>query len=169
MTPTPQPYDPRDMGRSFKELDVAFEQADFRIQWKWGKLPTSFETVGDVLRFDRGIFGFHVLYYHPEDVGYFDISEGIDHYASYNAGTRLLQLYPETLVLEEHEVSSPEGVSQLLKKLAREPYQVAFNRDVQRWCRVLQVPTENETLSLPLTSQCSELVRGRLSLKRHKK
>ena len=62
------------------------------------------ERACDVFLRTWGVYLLHTLYYDARDVEYIDAAndfvEGIHHYATYNAGTKLLQLNPEILILE---------------------------------------------------------------------
>lgn len=60
---------------------------------KWKKREQQL-AASDVFKMTDGIYIIHALYYHAEDIDYKD-AEAIDHYMAYNAGTRMLFLYPE--------------------------------------------------------------------------
>ena len=46
------------------------------------------------MRSDIGFYGIFCMHYHAEDID-FECAEGIPHFISYNAGTRVLNTYPE--------------------------------------------------------------------------
>ena len=46
-----------------------------------------------------GVYGILCSHYHPEDMDFPEQSEPILHYITYNAGTRVLNTYPEVRVL----------------------------------------------------------------------
>mmetsp|Transcript_20505 Transcript_20505/g.51180 ORF Transcript_20505/g.51180 Transcript_20505/m.51180 type:complete len:360 (+) Transcript_20505:77-1156(+) len=52
------------------------------------------DSAVDVFSKKEGVYIIHSYYHHPEDVG-FSHAEPIHHYIVYNAGTRVLFLYPE--------------------------------------------------------------------------
>ena len=42
-----------------------------------------------------GVYGILCNHYHPEDIEFPELAEGIPHFITYNAGTRVLYTYPE--------------------------------------------------------------------------
>jgi hypothetical protein len=104
----------------------------------------------DVFTQPRGVYIIHCRWYHHEDWED-DHAEGIDHYVTYNAGTRLLQMYPEAMVLAQADVDDTPA---LLKALAAPPYQLRFHaKDGGRLCRRLALRVSHvdalATMALP--------------------
>lgn len=109
-------------------------------------VPRAFNSCDTIFTATSGIYLIHCWHYHPEDIVMVAPNgtpsaevEGISHYISYNAGTRLLQIYPEMLVLEQADVRDP---SALLARLREHPYLVALDtrpNSAKRWVRQLMV------------------------------
>ena len=103
-----------------------------------------------VFRKSAGIFFISAAVFHAEDVD-FDGAESIKHYIVYNAGTRVLYLYPEVLVLHQNDV---DNVDIFLKTLLAPPYLTkvldtpgSFTRYVRR----LFVLQHEDSRKLPLS------------------
>jgi hypothetical protein len=86
-----------------------------------------------------GIYIIHANHYSVEDMENTDLIEGIGHYIVYNAGTRVLFLNPEVVVLEDTDFADIIG---FLKKMERSPMllriPISFhvNRFVRKLCYV---------------------------------
>ena len=76
--------------------------------------------VCDVFRQSSGIFLIHCEVVHAED---FDVEdcESVPHYIVYNAGTRVLFLYPEVLVILDEDI---QDVPAFLARIREPPYLV---------------------------------------------
>lgn len=73
----------------------------------------------DVFHKASGIFVIYTDHYTAEDMENPDIAEGVGHYIVYNAGTRVLFLNPEVIVLDEEDFAN---IFFFLKKIERAPY-----------------------------------------------
>ena len=73
------------------------------------------ETIYDLFKVQFGMFVIFCYVYHNEDI---DVpqkdTEGVPHYIVWNATIGLLQLYPETIVLEDEDRHSPSAIADLL-------------------------------------------------------
>lgn len=91
---------PKEEGHSFAVINSLLQSS-----WGYGRLfvllkevdGTQFDSAVDVFKKKEGVYIIHSLYFHQEDVG-FSHAEPIHHYIVYNAGTRVLFLYPEVQV-----------------------------------------------------------------------
>ena len=88
-------------------------------------VKTSIASQADVFKQTRGVFVMHINHYHEEDIDASRYAEAIPHYITYNAGTRLLQTYPEVLILDDDEVNDP---SILMGKLEKPPFLLKCER-----------------------------------------
>lgn len=83
-------------GLSFKNLNEVLKGSEGLgrnfILTKWLKRERL--AASDVFKMTDGIYIIHSYYYHPEDVDV-EGAEAINHYITYNAGTRMLFLFPE--------------------------------------------------------------------------
>ena len=78
--------------------------------------------VCEVFRQSSGIFLIHCEVVHAEDFDVEDrLTESVPHYIVYNAGTRVLFLYPEVLVIKEEDI---RDVSAFLARMREPPYLV---------------------------------------------
>jgi len=69
------------------------------------RLVRSLDKACDVFLRTWGVYVVHTLYYDARDIDVIDTyGEGIHHYATYNAGTKLLQLNPEVLILMVRDI-----------------------------------------------------------------
>ena len=127
-------------------------------------------AASDVFKMTDGINIIHTYYYHPGDVDVED-AEAINHYITYNAGTRMLFLFPEVrayahihmlarshtlstftqvLVLEDSDI---EDIPAFVAKLRQVPFQTRINTDAGSFVRKVRrlfVHNRKEALSLPL-------------------
>ena len=126
-------------GADFNLLNKALEMAEGRGSAFLLRKPAArLASVLDVFTTNFGCWAIFCLHYHAEDMGLTsrDGAEGIGHYIFYNAGTRMLQTYPEVLVLEQAEVDNPKLV---YKKLMEEPYLLKLDIGPQGHSTVRQV------------------------------
>lgn len=83
-------------GLSFTDLNEMLANSERLGQLfslvKWSKKTKL--AASDVFTMKDGIYIVHSYYYHSDDID-FKYAEAIDHYIVYNAGTRVLFLYPE--------------------------------------------------------------------------
>ena len=78
--------------------------------------------VCDVFRQSSGIFLIHCEVVHAEDFELEDrLTESVPHYIVYNAGTRVLFLYPEVLVIKDEDI---QDVPAFLARIREPPYLV---------------------------------------------
>ena len=90
---------PASRGMSFSELNTDLLQC--QGAGKWFTLVNSRahlqRAVCDVFGLPYGVFIIHAYYFHPEDadLNFPEAPEAINHQLVYNAGTRVLFLYPE--------------------------------------------------------------------------
>ena len=66
-----------------------------------------------------------------------DVIEGIGHYIVYNAGTRVLFLNPEVVVLEDEDLADIDAFSKKMERspiLLRIPISFFVNRFVHKLC-----------------------------------
>ena len=76
----------------------------------------------DVFRQSSGIFLIHCGVVHAEDFELEDrLTESVPHYIVYNAGTRVLFLYPEVLVIKDEDI---QDVPAFLARIREPPYLV---------------------------------------------
>ena len=123
-----------------------------------------------------GVYGIYCNHYHAEDIEDFETSEGIPHFISYNAGTRVLNTYPEArivyliffycmlilmqpsfvhvqvLVLEDADVADPSTF--LRTVLRRPPYLLVVDDHIPalQKARRLGVALLSEAMQLPLAN-----------------
>ncbi|KAL1527146.1 hypothetical protein AB1Y20_015828 [Prymnesium parvum] len=105
----------------------------------------------DVFLKTEGVYIIHSNYFHPEDVD-FDDAEAIPHYIVYNAGTRVLFLYPEVVVLEDEDIAD---IPAFVLKLRNVPFQTRLISDkgsYARRVRRLAVKNCQESKKLPMAS-----------------
>lgn len=129
-------------------------------------------AASDVFKMTDGIYIIHSYYYHPEDEDV-DDAEAINHYITYNAGTRMLFLFPEVscvlalalmlchfhfatclelqvMVLEQEDI---DDIPAFIAKLRAVPFQTRINTDAGsfvRRVRRLFVHNSKEALALPI-------------------
>ena len=107
--------------------------------------------IHDVFKLTFGMFLIFCHIYHPEDIDVTEYEvEGVPHYIVWNATSRLLQLYPETLVLEEKDCDSRQRIDKLLAKkpnyVRLRPGGLSLRTDVRQ---VFVNPFEEHFLDLP--------------------
>ena len=114
-----------------------------------------------------GIYIIHAYHGHEEDFDDVPWSEMtadavVHHYVVYNAGRRILYLYPEVLLLEDDDFAGSitdemSGIRRFLSRLERKPYQIRLNNNkgsYERKVRRLFFRTHNPHLQqLPLVSE----------------
>lgn len=129
-------------------------------------------AASDVFKMTDGIYIIHSYYYHPEDEDV-DYAEAINHYVTYNAGTRMLFLFPEVsivlvlaqllclihsaaslepqvMVLEQEDI---DDIPAFIAKLRAVPFQTRINTDAGSFVRKVRrlfVHNSSEALALPL-------------------
>jgi len=88
------------------------------------KLRPELRSDREVFCLDAGVYIIHTYWYSMEDVHFFDDevelrdgTESFPHYVVYNAGTRVLYLNPDVIVLEESDKKHPDF---FCKKLLKE-------------------------------------------------
>ena len=80
----------------------------------------------------RGIYLIHAYVTHEEDYEWDDV-ELIDHLIVYNAGTRVLFLYPEVVVLKQEDL---EDIGTFVASLREPPYLLRLPvGSCRRWVR----------------------------------
>ena len=123
-------------GVTFHELNIALQISTGLGSAVQIRRPSErLSNVLDVFRRPYGGFVIYCLHYHESDIENHLMSEGIGHYIYYNAGTRMLQTYPEVLVLEQADVDNPSLVA---KKLRKRPYLLRLS-DARSFTTVRQV------------------------------
>jgi hypothetical protein len=113
-------------GASFQQLNTMFEMSSGLARaFVLMQLPRDRPVIrtSDVFRLTFGTFALHGWVYHAEDI-LTNIEAGIPHYAMYNATTRLLYLYPESIVLADSDVLDP---TDLFERLLAPPYLFRLN------------------------------------------
>ena len=113
---------------NFKQLSDMLASGPFRLR------KPLLADVCDVFRQSLGIFLIHCEVVHAED---FDVEdcESVPHYIVYNAGTRVLFLYPEVLVIKDEDI---QDVPAFLARIREPPYlvRVASGEGTpRRWVR----------------------------------
>ena len=87
---------PATIGQSFTNLNHLLSECDGLGQLfsLVNDRNLEYMAAADVFKLNEGVYMLHAYYFHPEDV---DVAyaEPIHHYIVYNAGTRVLFLYPE--------------------------------------------------------------------------
>ena len=91
----------------------------------------------DVFRQSSGIFLIHCEVVHAEDYELEDDqhTESVPHYIVYNAGTRVLFLYPEVLVIKDEDI---QDVRAFLARIRKPPYLVRVasgDGSARQWVR----------------------------------
>ena len=81
-----------------------------------------------------GIYLIHTEVTHPEDWD-FEYAELIDHYVAYNAGTRVLYLYPEVVVVLDSDL---EDFEHFVARLRAPPFCMRLPTD-SRYARQLMM------------------------------
>ena len=119
------------------------------------------------------MYGILCKHYHPEDVDFPEVSEGIPHFISYNAGTRVLCTYPEVcgllylhsalllwmhapqlcvqvVVLDDADVADPSLLLETV--LPKEPFLLRVQADVlaSMYVQRLAVILLDDAFQLPL-------------------
>lgn len=150
-------------GRVLTDMDAMLSHTAFKLM----KVP-NVTACTDVFKQPSGVYIIHCRWYHHEEWDW-EHAEGIDHYVTYNAGTRLLQMYPEAMVLDQADVDNKPA---LLEALAAPPYQLRFHaKDGGRLCRRLALRVSHTdalaTMALPLIKDC--LSRATEKLRNHKR
>ena len=101
---------------NFKQLSEMLESGPFRFR------KPLLRDVCDVFRQSSGIFLIHCEVVHAEDFELEDrLTESVPHYIVYNAGTRVLFLYPEVLVILDEDI---QDVPAFLARIREPPYLV---------------------------------------------
>jgi hypothetical protein len=126
-------------GADFHLVNAALEMAEGRgSAFLLRKPAVRLASVLDVFTKNFGCWVIFCLHYHAQDMGLTsrDGVEGIGHYIFYNAGTRMLQTYPEVLVLDQAEVDNPKLI---YEKLMEKPYLLRLDIGPQGHSTVRQV------------------------------
>ena len=101
---------------NFKQLSAMLASGPFRLR------KPLLADVCDVFRQSYGIFLIHCEVVHAEDFEVEDgLTESVPHYIVYNAGTRVLFLYPEVLVILDEDI---QDVPAFLARIREPPYLV---------------------------------------------
>ena len=121
-------------------------QAEFRDYTPFRLVKVRLGSCLEIFMQQQGIFIIHCLYFHDEDweaaLEYASPSspyakpQGVDHYIVYNAGTRLLLLYPELLIVDQTDLDDLQAFE---RKLMQPPFKVHLPRDAGRGSRQLAV------------------------------
>lgn len=87
---------PDAVGQSFSDLNYLISECPgLGKQFRLVKdLASANMAAAEVFTLTEGVYILHCYYFHPEDAG-IKYAEPIHHYIVYNAGTRVLFLYPE--------------------------------------------------------------------------
>ena len=96
---------PEDKGLSFKDLNALLsscEEGKARLFTLVNDKSYYERAATDVFTLQEGVWLMHSYYFHPEDAEY-DDAEPIHHCVVYNAGTRVLFLYPEVCCRYAHD------------------------------------------------------------------
>ena len=103
------------------------------------------ERASDIFLQDAGVFLISCDWYHVEDCDW-ELAEGVPHYAAYNAGTGLLCMYPECIVVLDED---KQDLSAFFKKLTHPPYQMKFPTAVGTETQVRQLFVSIQAAMLP--------------------
>ena len=132
VVPVPYPKSQYDTGASidFKGLARMMQPKFTLCKVSPGPLPNLFCCTS-------GVYIIHAGVTHPEDWDV-EYAEVATHYVVYNAGTRVLFLYPEVIVVQDADVSAA-GLPEFVERLRAPPYLLRLpSGDMRRWvCRVL--------------------------------
>ena len=96
-----------------------------------------------------GVFGISCELFHHEDVDHSD-AEGVPHYVSFNAGTGLLHLYPDVMIVLQED---RDNLGVFFRRLAAPPFCLKFatSRSANRSARRLSfICSDPLCLQLPL-------------------
>ena len=120
----PYPRNQYDPGARMNFLEVQSMLPDFELR----KHGVDFDEVLQVFRKTSGVYLIHAGVTHTED---FDCSwaETVDHYVVYNAGTRVLFLNPEVVVVQDSDLDDLEA---FVKTLSQKPYYIRLYRGAPR-------------------------------------
>ena len=137
------------------------------------KLPARIQCTPDVFRETSGVYIIHARHYHEEDL-VDTAGEHIEHYMTYHAGTRLLYMYPEAIVLEDKDVLD---IPSFLERIKQVPFQTEVDvgpGSAHRWVRQLYSRCTSHSLHAPtvyrgyvealLAAQLANLARKRARL-----
>ena len=133
MPQVPYPRDQHDPGAraSFKEIQKMLH--DFELR----KDGVEFGEVTQVFTQTSGVYLLSAYVTHSEDAD-FEYAELIPHYVVYNAGTRVLFLNPEVVVVTDSDM---EDIDTFMSRLRQAPYFVRIpSRDSRGNIRRLWVP-----------------------------
>ena len=111
------------------------------------KLPARIERTPDVFRETSGVYIIHARHYHADDL-VDTAGEHIKHYITYHAGTRLLYLYPEAIVLEDEDLLDIPAFLTRIKV----PFQIELDvgpGSAHRWVRQLYSRCTPHSLHAP--------------------
>ena len=86
--------------------------------------------IDDIFNLQSGVFVIHCAVTHKEDYDW-EFAETVPHYIVYNAGTRVLFLYPEVVVVMDDDL---RDLSRLFAKLKKPPYCIRMPSRGLWWC-----------------------------------
>ena len=105
-----------------------------------------FERGSDIFLQDSGVFLTTCDWYDVEDCDWELAPEAVPHYAAYNAGTGLLCMYPECVVVLEED---KQDLRAFFEKLKRPPYQMGFPTARGTETQVRQLFVSRKAATLP--------------------
>ena len=139
-----------DMKLDFKKLNerlhaCTFLGSFFRLVKLKGVDPRF--TVRDLFSLRDGVYVIHAWVYHPDDCDC-EYAEGVPHYVVWNAGTRLLNLLPELVVVEERDLGD---LDVLFERIAAPPCAVRMKTEesASLWVRRLVIRATEGAELLP--------------------
>ena len=113
---------------------IDFKQLSEMMQPKFFLRRVLLGTLADLFCCTSGVYIIHTGVTHPEDWDV-DDAELVPHYIVYNAGTRVLFLYPEVVVVQDTDLSEA-GLQTLVTKMRAPPYLLRLpSDDMRRWVR----------------------------------
>jgi hypothetical protein len=105
-----------------------------------------FERASDIFLQDSGVFLTSCDWYDFEDCDWELAPEAVPHYAAYNAGTGLLCMYPECVVVLDED---KQDLCAFFEKLKQPPYQMRFPTARGTETQVRQLFVSRKAATLP--------------------
>ena len=139
----------RPFAQLFDDTVTEFSHSNMRDSRWMLKRCQHLDRASDVFTMTSGIFIITCTWFHYEDWDC-QYAEGIAHYIAYNAGTGLLMLYPEVIIVLDSDRQDMQG---FLKKLECPPYQVQFRTTSDSYSDVRQLYIRADACAT--TPQCS--------------